>query len=178
MGTDVPGVECYNHTAGHAIPCQCGKFYSGTDCDPPRWFSYNQSVPQSPGGNWNWLNLVDYLESSKVSTVFCSWQFYDIDLVTEELHWIRIGYEDNPDFDPVLSPNRFLCTIGVLFRAPPFLPVAFERKILFSPVGVHIPRNFTWGTLVSQWVQTAGSPGEPPPAGFQTYIPAFCMPGT
>lgn len=176
MGTDVPGVECYNHVPGHAVPCQCGRFYCATTCDPPRWFSYNQSQPQSPGGNWNWLNLVDYLPSPSVSTLSCNWQFYEVDLVTEEIHWIQIAYVDNPTY-PV-DPNRFLARIEVFFRAPPFAPVAFKEEKLFGPVGVCIPRSHTWGTTAGGWIQTLGSPGEPAPIGFQTYLPVFCLPGT
>jgi len=177
VATDVPGVECYNHTPGQAIPCQCGRFYCATTCDPPRWFSYNQSESQPLISKWRFLNRVDNLASPDFNTLLCNWLWVEEDMPAEEIHFIQLKYLDNPTFDPILDPNRFLATIDVYFRSDLLIVTQYRATKRFGGITTCIPRNHTWGTLVADWVKIHGLPGSTPPVGFQTYLPVFCLPG-
>lgn len=176
MATDVPGIECVNHTPGPPVPCECGRFYRNTYCDPPRWWSYNQSVSQPPSSIWAWLNSLDYIPTFKNVPNNCRWLFYDANLVTGEIHSIGLAFDDNPDYDPLIPTHRFVCTIGLLYREPPAPPVGFEAKKPFDLSGPGVPRSHTFGTVPADWTKISGEPEDQPPIGFQLYIPAFCIP--
>lgn len=171
MGTDVPGVECYNHTRGPGPPCQCNRFYEATTCSPPSFFDFTSFPSQLPG-EWEWLDDVDTLTTQK-DTLDCVWLWEENNLPLLKTA-ISLFYEDNPGYSPGVDDFQFIRRIRVEIVTGLGPTVAYKQEQKFGLIAVPIPRNFTWGTIAGSWLHVEGNPSIPPPTGTQTYIPAVC----